>query len=386
MSVKKSPLPYKLYYLLTVLINLLGVATAGYLTQTHYKNYTDPAFSSFCAISKAINCDTVAQSPWSVLFGLPVSVWGLLGYLVFFIILLNARNDQKRLFLWNLLLLLGGVYSVIALYFSYISAVKINSYCILCMITYGVNFALFFLTLLVIRRFNTNFSAQGFTNSFGLLYKKITTLSLPLGMLTALFTCIHIYIPHYWEYSFPAPDISEAGITDAGSPWIGAADAPTLIIEEYSDYQCFQCKKMHFLIRQLIAEHPDKIRLIHHHFPMDHTVNEIVVPTPFHIGSGKMALLAVYAAYKGKFWEMNDALYAMASKKAPFNTKLLAEKTTIPSGELAGAVKNDTIQKILRNDIRKGMKLGITATPSFVINGEVYVGAIPPDILKDFVK
>lgn len=93
----QTPLPYTFYYLVTLFVNLLGIATAGYLTLTHYKNYTDPAFSSFCAISKAINCDTVAQSPWSVLFGLPVSVWGLLGYLIFLVLLLNARNEKNTL-------------------------------------------------------------------------------------------------------------------------------------------------------------------------------------------------------------------------------------------------------------------------------------------------
>ncbi len=248
-----------------------------------------------------------------------------------------------------------------------------------------MNFALFFLALIIIRRFHCSFFVVGLADAFKLLYKKSVSLAVPLIALGVVFTGMHISIPRYWEYTFPASNISQSGLTETGEPWIGATD-PVLTIEEYSDYQCFQCKKMHFLLRQLIAEYPDKIRLIHHHFPMDHTVNEIVVPTPFHIGSGKMAFLAIYAAYKGSFWEMNDALYAMAGKKAPFNTRQLVEKTGIPSGELAGAIKNETVQKILGHDIRKGMKLGIMGTPSFVINGEVHVGSIPPEILKEFVK
>ncbi len=134
-SRNQSPLPYPFYFLVTLVINLLGIATASYLCFTHYKNYTDPVFQSFCALSKAINCDTVAQSPWSILFGLPVSTWGLLGYLFFLIILLNARNNKNFLTLWNVLLILGSLYSVMALYFSYLSAVNISSYCILCFVT-----------------------------------------------------------------------------------------------------------------------------------------------------------------------------------------------------------------------------------------------------------
>ncbi len=332
-SKSTSTLPYKFYYILTLLVNLLGIATSLYLTITHYKNYTDPEFSSFCAISKAINCDTVAQSPWSILFDIPVSVWGVFGYLFFLILLLNAKNQKVTLPLWNLLLLLGALYSIFSIYFSYISISKINSYCILCIISYGVNFSLFFLSLLVTRRFNCFSFFQGVQTSLKLLFRKKKSLTLPILLTTGFFVLTYISLPHYWEYTFPTVDISQSGVTENGTPWIGASK-PILIIEEYSDYQCFQCKKMHFLLRQLIAENPKKIRLIHHHYPMDHTVNEIVVPTPFHIGSGKMAFMAIYAAYKDKFWKMNDTLYEMAGEKKSFNTKILSEKTDIPVGEL----------------------------------------------------
>ncbi len=32
------------------------------------------------------------------------------------------------------------------------------------------------------------------------------------------------------------------------------------------------------------------------------------------------------------------------------------------------------------------MKLGITGTPSFVINGKVYTGSIPADILENAIQ
>jgi protein-disulfide isomerase len=37
---------------------------------------------------------------------------------------------------------------------------------------------------------------------------------------------------------------------------------------------------------------------------------------------------------------------------------------------------------MLRKDIIDALKLGITGTPSFVIDGKVYQGQIPPEILK----
>ncbi len=70
------------------------------------------------------------------------------------------------------------------------------------------------------------------------------------------------------------------------------------------------------------------------------TVNKIVVPEPFHVGSGKMAMLGIYAAMKGKFWQMNDALYEVGRRNEPFNTRTLAEMTDFTPGELAQATKH----------------------------------------------
>ena len=42
--------------------------------------------------------------------------------------------------------------------------------------------------------------------------------------------------------------------------------------------------------QKLINRYPDRIRLVHHHFPMDHQYNPIV-QDPFHEGAGSMALV-----------------------------------------------------------------------------------------------
>ncbi|MDD2468708.1 MAG: thioredoxin domain-containing protein [Desulfobulbus sp.] len=191
-----------------------------------------------------------------------------------------------------------------------------------------------------------------------------------------------ITIPHYWEYS--PPPLSKSiltGITKEGHPWIGA-EQPKLTIDEYTDYQCFQCYKTHYNLRQLIAKYPDRIRLVHHHYPMDNEVNSVVVPEPFHVGSGKMAQLAIYALSKQKFWQINDLLYELGRNKKSFNLKIVSEKIEIPEEELAWSLESKEVKEILRYDIWHGMKLGITGTPAFVIEGKVYSGTIPPEIIK----
>jgi uncharacterized membrane protein len=74
------PLPFPVYFWTVVVLTGLGLADAVYLSISHYRVYTDIGFASFCAISRAINCDTVSQSPYSILWGAPVPVWGIFGY------------------------------------------------------------------------------------------------------------------------------------------------------------------------------------------------------------------------------------------------------------------------------------------------------------------
>ncbi|MDD3816236.1 MAG: vitamin K epoxide reductase family protein [Desulfocapsaceae bacterium] len=381
----KEVLPYRYYSIPVFLLLLLGLADTAYLAYSHYKNYTDITFSSFCALSKSINCDTVSQSPWSILLGIPIAFWGFLAYSLFLIIFLaTLRKSKESETLWHLLFILGLVDAIAAVYFGYISAIKIKAYCILCLASYGISFSLFFYCWIILSRFCRDSFWIGLKKGVHHLFSS-WLLRGSIIALMAIFLCFKIYVPPYWQYTFPpsSTEISN-GHTEEGNPWIGSK-TPEITIHEYTDYQCFQCSKMHQFLRRLIAEHPGKIKLIHHHYPMDHEFNNIIVPKPFHIGSGKMAMIGIYAASKNKFWEMNDALYAIGREKQPFNTRTLSKMTGFSAGELAAATRHPQIREALLYDIRQGMKLGITGTPTFVINGKAYQGSIPAEILQTII-
>ena len=377
-----SSLPYKYYFFPVLVLTILGLIDSTYLLISHYKNYTDVSYSSFCAISQAINCDTVAQSPWSIFLGVPIALWGITGYILFLTILFLVReNCPQSIVLWKILFSLSLLFSLISLFLGYISATKIHSYCILCITNYCISFLLLFYSWIIIRRFDN----YGFISGSKLAIATIsrhTRTRFFICLIFATFTCCLIFFPRYWKYmdSTLREDI-QTGITVEGHPWIGAIN-PVVTIEEYSDYQCFACYKTHFTIRQLILKYPEKLRLVHRHYPMDHDFNPTVVPQPFHIGSGKMSLLAIYAMTQNNFWKMNDALFQLGRTKEPFNTKFLSEKTDIPVWELNAALSHPDLRGALRYDIWSGMKRGITATPTFIINDEVYTGFIPQKILE----
>jgi len=382
----KQTFSFFTYLVFLLLLALLGLLDSGYLTFSHYLNYTDQTFSSFCAISKAFNCDTVAQSPWSIMLGLPVAVWGGVAYLLFLALLIPALLKKNVHSLTSLLLLLGLIYSSISVFFGYISATAINSFCILCLISYAVNLSILFTCWIVRRRFHMKNYVADLKKSFDIIWQ-YTPLKISLSFLGLFLILTRAIIPHYWEYSLPTDQAMVAiGTTEDGHPWIGA-EQPILTIEEYSDYQCFQCYKMHFLLRRLITEHPNRIRLIHHNYPMDHEVNTIIVPEPFHIGSGKLALATNAALFQNKFWQFNDVLYKALRKKEKFvDLEELSRQIGLDQEQFGKDIYSEKSQKMLRQDIRQGWKHTLTGTPSFIVNNKVYSGSLPLEILEIIVQ
>ncbi len=69
-------------------ICVLGIADAGYLTYVHYAKLKVLCLSSG-------GCETVQSSPWSKLDGVPVSLLGLIGYIVILLTLL-IRSELGR--------------------------------------------------------------------------------------------------------------------------------------------------------------------------------------------------------------------------------------------------------------------------------------------------
>ncbi len=380
------PLPFPVYFYTVISLTLSGLAVSIYLSISHYRVYTDMAYSSFCAISYAINCDTVSQSAYSIFFSVPIPVWGIIGYTCFLLLMATVwggRTTKARI--WTLLFLVSLVFSLYSIILAFVSTFYIHTYCILCILTYAINLMLLFYTWLIRKRFNTEKFVTGIKKDIlFLLSKKIQRIALFTPFVVGV-PLVIIFYPAYWNLTPPplSPDTPK-GISADGHPWIGAKN-PRLIITEFTDYQCFQCNKMHFYLRHLIEKYPDKIRLVHRHFPMDHRFNPIV-EEPLHVRAGGLSMLAIYAAQRGKFWEMNDLLFDIARQPKEIELKFIAQKVGLAHADLLNALKDMDIVKKLILEIQQALKIGIGGTPGFLINQKLYFGQIPPDIIKQALR
>jgi len=371
------------YFITLVAICIAGITVSSYLSFSHYRVYTDMGYKSFCAISKAINCDTISQSSYAVFLNVPVAVWGIAGYcLLLGIILCSLDQKRQKIRLLSTQFSIALIFSLISLTLGIISSVYIHAYCIMCIASWIINFSLLYMFWLIRRRYENINYLQSIKQD--LIFWKTNKLTIIMAIVFLLILgSLILFYPKYWQYHYKSinnENTINTGITLKGHPWIGAID-PKLTIVEFSDYQCFQCKKMHFFLRNLIAEYPDKLRIVHRHFPMDHRYNPIVTQ-PFHEGSGVLALIAITACNHNIFWEANDYLYQYDMSKHAIYLRKIAKDIGIDLKILRNGINKHKNKLKLFQDIKYGLQHKLSGTPAYIINGQTYTGHIPPDIIR----
>jgi protein-disulfide isomerase/uncharacterized membrane protein len=376
-----KPLPFPVYFWSVTGVAFAGLLNMLYSSFSHYRVHTDILYVSLCAVSDAVNCDTVSQSMHSIFLGMPVPVWGVLAY-GFFLILLSfaylSEADHRRI--WPLLFLTALFFSSYSLYLAYILKFQIKVYCIVCLAGYGINLILLYLVWIIRRRFPEKGFLISLKKDLFFLWQPWKKKTIVLVAFLLVMSIMPLVFPSYWEFSPPGLTADlPSGMTEEGDPWIGAQN-PEFVIIEYSDYMCFQCRKMHIYLRQIVANNPDKIRLVHRHFPMVKEFNPLLTGS-FHPASGKLAIAAAYAAYEDRFWQMNDLLYQTPKDIKKLDIRELAQKSGVSYEGLASAPYNRFFYRKIKRDVLKGIEVGVTATPAYEVNGKLYQGRVPIDLI-----
>ena len=381
-----KPLSVKIYFISVVTLALAGIIVSGYLSYSHFKIFTDIEYQSFCAISKAINCETVSQSKYAVILNVPVAIWGMAGYfLLLTAILFSVDFKNNKMKNVSTLLTISFLYSAISLLLGIISSVLIQAYCLMCIASWIINFALLYLFWLIRRRYETCSLINSFKFDFEFCKQnkqKVIPAILAIGTLGVFLISFY---PNYWNYELSVNhEQLKTGLTKDGHPWIGAEN-PKLTIIEFSDYLCFQCKKMHFFLRNLVSKYPEKLRLVHRHFPMDHSYNPIVKKS-LHPGAGILSLIALSSVEENGFWKTNDYLFNYDLKNSAILLRQIASDLNIDLKKLQLGINKKENQVKLSNDIIFGLKKKFVGTPSYIINDQVYIGQIPIKIIRSLDK
>lgn len=159
---------------------------------------------------------------------------------------------------------------------------------------------------------------------------------------------------------------------------LGRPDAPVTVVE-WADFQCPFCALFaHDTAPSLIDQYvkTGKVRLEWRDFAF-------LGPE-----SRAAAAAARAAGRQGKFWEYHDVLYA---QQKPENSGAvtsaylvgLAGQLGLDQRRFAADMADPAVAKQVAADQAEGSRLGVTGTPTVIINGELVSGAQP---LTDYQK
>jgi len=113
-------------FLAITLLALAGIAVSSVSLYHHFQN----SKTDYCDFGEKFNCDIVNRSVYSTVFGIPVALIGILGYIAIGVLatLYRGQTETPKL-------LLGGSVAGLgfALYLTYIEGFVLGTWCILCL-------------------------------------------------------------------------------------------------------------------------------------------------------------------------------------------------------------------------------------------------------------
>ena len=156
----------------------------------------------------------------------------------------------------------------------------------------------------------------------------------------------------------------------------------SVIMLEYSDFQCPFCGKVQVTIRKLMNKYKDSVAFGYRHLPL-----------AFHKEADESAIASECAREQNKFEELHKLLYENPRAQTLDNLKEYARDIKIKSpSKFDKCLDSERYRGLVNQDMKDGAELGITGTPGFFIGlfdsksgeiqGEVLSGAQPYSTFK----
>jgi protein-disulfide isomerase len=156
-------------------------------------------------------------------------------------------------------------------------------------------------------------------------------------------------------------------------PVKGNPRAPVTIVE-FSDFQCPFCGRVVPTMKQVEQTYGSQVRLVWKHQPL-----------AMHPQALPAALAAEAAREQGRFWQMHDKLFQNQQALDPESLERYAKEVGLDLGRFRAAQQDPKLKARVEEDQALAARLGIGGTPSFMINGEKVVGALPFERFKEVI-
>jgi len=158
------------------------------------------------------------------------------------------------------------------------------------------------------------------------------------------------------------PEMPEALIR-SHSPILGPENAPVTIVE-FFDPACEACRRFHPIVKEILSEHEDAVRVVLRY-------------TPFHGEGSEVAIRVLEAArMQDKFELVLEALLAQQPRWAAHGNMRsdLILRVAVSAGLDPEAAKDQMlapgVMAVLNQDKADVQTMGVRQTPTFFVNGK----------------
>ena len=158
-----------------------------------------------------------------------------------------------------------------------------------------------------------------------------------------------------------AVTVDRSALIRPHSPSMGKDDA-SIVIVEFFDPACETCRTFYPMVKQLMAQHPDRMRLVMRY-------------APFHKGSDKVVAVLEAARRQGKFWPVLEALLENQKDWVSNHTARpdliwpLLNGAGLNMEQLAIDLTAPDLQQAIAQDLADANTLGVSQTPEYFVNG-----------------
>ena len=167
----------------------------------------------------------------------------------------------------------------------------------------------------------------------------------------------------------------EDELYDSERSWVGGNPQGDVTLVEFVDYRCSFCRRAHPEVEELIAS-DGNIRLIMKEFPI--LGEQSVLASRFAIATRQVE---GDAAYK----QVHDALITMRGDVNELSLELVAEDLGLDTDAIVAQMDSDAVTEVIRANHMLAQQLGITGTPTFVLDGQMLRGYLPLDGMRERV-
>ncbi|MGC9368746.1 MAG: DsbA family protein [Paracoccaceae bacterium] len=165
-------------------------------------------------------------------------------------------------------------------------------------------------------------------------------------------------------------------IFEDGYSWVGGNPEGDITLVEFSDYRCTYCRKAHPEVEELLKT-DGNIRFIVKEFPILGEQSEL---------SSRFAIATKLAAGDEAYKKAHDALITMRGNATVQSLEKLAGRLDLDPEAILPLMNSPEVEDIIQKNRALAQRLGITGTPTFVLEDSMLRGYVPLDGMRQLVK